>query len=56
LKVRHAAVDCIAVGLRVEAVAVGGDAGSGPGRALQAPVGDEDGVAGVGGGEAVESA
>ena len=53
LEVRDADFGRDAGGARVEAEAEGGHRGGSPGRAGQAPVGDEDFVAGVGGGAAV---
>ena len=53
LEVRDADFARDAGGARVEAKAVGGHGGGGPGRTGQAPVGDEDFVARVGGGAAV---
>ena len=53
LEVRDADFGRDASGARIEAKAVGGYGSGGPGRAGQAPVGDEDFVASVGGGAAV---
>jgi hypothetical protein len=53
LEVRDADFGRDAGGARVEAKAVGGHGGGGPGRAGQAPVGDEDFVASIGRGAAV---
>ena len=56
LEVRDAGFGRDAGGARVEAEAVGGDGGGGPGGAGQAPVGDEDFVAGISRGAAVFAA
>jgi hypothetical protein len=53
LEMRHAQSGRDAGGARIEAIAVGGDGVGGPGCAGEAAAGDEDFIAGIGGGAAV---